>query len=92
MAIFWVILNYLSAILPVMVVVGHFFPWWISVIIYGVYFFISGVHPVAGGIIQILLTVVGLFFAFWEFPLWFFIIYLLAAIFAITRFIVLLLP
>lgn len=64
------------ALAPFNIVVGKFIPsFWISTVVFLVYYWLSGVFVVTFGFIQIGIALIGYYFAFVDFPLWFFIFY-----------------
>lgn len=74
-----ILLGIIRAI-PYTVTLGHFIPSWAALIIYLVLTYyvmnISDACAIIVGIINIIVILMGYYFAFVEFPLWFFILYI----------------
>lgn len=80
----WYIVTFFFEAMPFFVVTGHFTQSNLLLIIYLIYFFLGKFVPVCAlpvVAIQVILTIVGLYFAFTEFPIWFAIFYTLYAIY-----------
>ena len=76
----------LGALLPIFVVFEHFIGGWLFWLVFFVYYYLSGIFLVAFGYIQLILTIIGAYFAFVEYPFSFFVVYMLVCVPVIIRF------
>ena len=72
----FMLIQLIGNLLPFFVVAGHFVPTLIALVLFAVYYGLSAFFPAISNIIGIVLAIVGAVFAFTDFPLWFFALYI----------------